>query len=529
MSGQSRLDGLPDAPPDACVPIPPRFWWLKRIALAAAVLLAGLIGLRVWWGRVADQRLQAAIDRYRAAGQPVYPEDFDTPHVPDEQNAVKALRDAEAAIALTAEQRSLLDARISDPAAWRERAEEVRALLDANTNALDLLDRARTSPGVDWDIQVRSPMIGFMPPNLSGQRLVARVSCVAVIYRHYSGDDAGAVALARSALSQAKRIGQLPGSIITQLVAMAVSELAISGIEQITPTLQVSGSPEPEGRSAGSANRSQVRALIAELLAETPFRDGWCRAIYGERAFQLDVAQGLAGGRMGPWAIGATGAGTSSLCSRVSGLILGPMFVLDAVRAARHCTDVAEVGRDAAYPATLRREQETSLVSGPSGISGFTRLLSRTMMPPYSRFAQLHFRGIVRRRRAAAALAIRLFELDHGTRPERLDELVPGYLPAVPLDPFAEDGRSIAYLPHEEHPILYSVGPNGLDEGGAFETRGDGWVNPDAKDDPLFLDGARPGPKVEALASAPTSTQAGTDEQNVENNEGKSDQEQHPQ
>jgi hypothetical protein len=47
-------------------------------------------------------------------------------------------------------------------------------------------------------------------------------------------------------------------------------------------------------------------------------------------------------------------------------------------------------------------------------------------------------------RRAAIAVALRRFRLDHGTYPNALDELAPKYIKAVPLDPFT--GRQPEYV-----------------------------------------------------------------------------------
>jgi hypothetical protein len=312
--------------------------------------------------------------------------------------------------------------------------------------------------------------------------------------------------------------------LIEHLTALSVFYVAVNGIEQIAPTLQVSNSTEPEKHGTGPARRSQVQVLIAELLDETSFRDAWCRTLYEERAFQLDLARALAGGEKSLWI-----RYPPTLGSRLSGLILGPMFMLDAVRMMEYCTEAAEVGRDTGCPAARKRVLERSFVSGPITINDFTRTFSYIQMQSYDHALQLHYRAVLHRRMAATALAIRLYEVDHGSRPARLDELVPQYLPAVPVDPFADDGRPIAYLPHAEHPILYSVGQNGVDEGGSYEALPSGRVNLDEKDDPFFLDGARPRPKAEPAASAPASTQAGPDEQDVENNERQPVDEQHPQ
>ena len=58
-------------------PIPRRFLWLRRLAVASGCLLIGLVGLRGWWGFEAHHRLQAEIERYHSAGQPVYASEFD--------------------------------------------------------------------------------------------------------------------------------------------------------------------------------------------------------------------------------------------------------------------------------------------------------------------------------------------------------------------------------------------------------------------------------------------------------------------
>jgi hypothetical protein len=68
-------------------------------------------------------------------------------------------------------------------------------------------------------------------------------------------------------------------------------------------------------------------------------------------------------------------------------------------------------------------------------------------------------------------LAIRLFRHDRGRLPTSLDELVPGYLPAVPLDPYAKSKQPLIYRPQDDGFLLYSVGPFGTDNGGAFGNR----------------------------------------------------------
>jgi hypothetical protein len=85
--------------------------------------------------------------------------------------------------------------------------------------------------------------------------------------------------------------------------------------------------------------------------------------------------------------------------------------------------------------------------------------LSNMRASSYGGTIRQSFHGSARRRMAAVALAIRLYELDHGSLPEQLEQLVPGYLAAIPRDPFAEDSGRIKYRPTASLPVLYSIGP----------------------------------------------------------------------
>jgi hypothetical protein len=63
-----------------------------------------------------------------------------------------------------------------------------------------------------------------------------------------------------------------------------------------------------------------------------------------------------------------------------------------------------------------------------------------------------------------AELAIHLFQRENGRLPESLEELVPSYVEHVPKDPFAD--APLKYVIQESTYLLYSVGPDGIDDGG---------------------------------------------------------------
>ncbi|MCW3054953.1 MAG: hypothetical protein JWN14_4123 [Chthonomonadales bacterium] len=63
------------------------------------------------------------------------------------------------------------------------------------------------------------------------------------------------------------------------------------------------------------------------------------------------------------------------------------------------------------------------------------------------------------------ALALQAYHLDHGRYPASLAELAPAYLKKLPNDPFAMQG-SFGYVGKGSTYTLYSVGPDGKDDGG---------------------------------------------------------------
>jgi len=76
-----------------------------------------------------------------------------------------------------------------------------------------------------------------------------------------------------------------------------------------------------------------------------------------------------------------------------------------------------------------------------------------------------HKTVIAHERLIATELALRCYQCDKRRVPASLDELVTNYLPKLPQDPFS--GRAMIYHPHIGTGwLVYSVGPDGVDDGG---------------------------------------------------------------
>ena len=64
-------------------------------------------------------------------------------------------------------------------------------------------------------------------------------------------------------------------------------------------------------------------------------------------------------------------------------------------------------------------------------------------------------------------MALRLYQMDHASLPTKLSGLVPSYQSNVPTDPFDGDAGTFCYELSDIGFKLWSVGPDGKDDGGA--------------------------------------------------------------
>jgi len=468
-------------------PLPPRYWWLKRIAVAFGVLIAALLGLRIWWGAVANRRLQAEIARIQAAGEPIWPEDFDSEPVPEEDNAVTLL--LEAATLLTQPVGVSLTAGdiLKNPDIIDEHLDEARSFIEANAPALELVRAARGKAGVDWEIRIRSPVINFIIQPLSGQRGLAKFLYAAATYHHKIDDDGAAIETLRDALALSAVLDHRPG-LTAHSMAMAIDAIMFNAILELSPFLDV-GTTEGESSGRG-ATQDQIASLMNDLMDDAGYREAAVTASHFGRMIMLDDVMTCVRGQA-TWPMIAAGAGSPSpsLAARVLTWPISPVYELDAVWMIRWNAEWAIAAAEHDYPRFLAKApDEDALFVDP--VTRLTRPLARVLLPSLSRAYLLHFVVLANRRMAATSLAIRLYEVDHGRRPEELNDLVPEYLASIPLDPFASDGRTIAYKPEADPPILYSVGKNGVDEGGTVTRPKNGRISrADRADVVFYLDG----------------------------------------
>lgn len=102
-----------------------------------------------------------------------------------------------------------------------------------------------------------------------------------------------------------------------------------------------------------------------------------------------------------------------------------------------------------------------------SPMNRFRYVVTMLLLPDIVAAGTVDANGEALRDLTDAALAVRRYHLKHGQPPQTLANLVPDFLPRVPIDPF--DGQSLRLTSREDKFILYSIGRDRRDDGGVFD------------------------------------------------------------
>jgi hypothetical protein len=118
-----------------------------------------------------------------------------------------------------------------------------------------------------------------------------------------------------------------------------------------------------------------------------------------------------------------------------------------------------------AVNASRQFDKETTIAFSQAGAAAAARFpLTYESAPTFGAIVHSGARCQARAAMCDAAIAIELFRRQTGQWPVNLNELVPRFLPAVPLDPF--HGKPLRYFVGDGEYRLYSIGSDRLDNGG---------------------------------------------------------------
>jgi hypothetical protein len=95
--------------------------------------------------------------------------------------------------------------------------------------------------------------------------------------------------------------------------------------------------------------------------------------------------------------------------------------------------------------------------------------LASIALPSFMRSAQSVIGADARARLAQLAVAVTAYELKNRRYPASLDDLVPGFITGVPVDPF--DQKPLRMTATDDELVLYSIGYDGIDDDGMEKHR----------------------------------------------------------
>jgi len=91
--------------------------------------------------------------------------------------------------------------------------------------------------------------------------------------------------------------------------------------------------------------------------------------------------------------------------------------------------------------------------------------INEVMLSAFSQAQMKEVNSETQNRLLLMMLALHAYQLEHGRYPASLHELAPTYLQKLPNDPFAAQGTFLYRVQGKSY-VLYSVGPDGKDDGG---------------------------------------------------------------
>lgn len=360
--------------------------------------------------------LAEVTEALRARGEPTRLEDLAPAPVPDDQNAALLLRQAtEELDEENAGPRSGADDFPDLPPFPRSWQEQAKANAQENLRAHTLAREARSRKQVAWASPPSHPIEQWLQASLSdmnGYRTLANSLADQATYTHVHGNDFEAIQTLLDLQFLADMFSHRP-LLISYLVSCGIWALDAQAVQTIAPNLN-----PPDVKA--QAPRDLVAQAIAGLLDDTKVKVAARRALRGKRVLVLEQA------REGKWPVGWIGG------------------IVDQIDQALADVDRPAGRRAATIPAD----------------DGLARLLGASMM----RINETTDRILLDRHVAAISLAMALYRADHdGHWPDQLEQLVPNYLAALPVDPSSPTGAPPRYerLNDGQRPMVRSVGPDG--------------------------------------------------------------------
>jgi hypothetical protein len=313
----------------------------------------------------------------------------------------------------------------------------VRPALDV---AVKLADMPRGRHRLHYE---RNPIASLLPDQQESRRIMTLLVYEAM-RRNQKGESEDALTACRAALNAARSLGDEP-FIVSQLIRIAGVTLSCQAIER---TLAQGESP-PEEMSA-----------LQKLLENEDAFPGLLLAVRGERALFHKAFEAVERGDLSveelidsrdDW-LQSTAIALWRMDTRQDHALFLSLIT-------RHINDVQQP-----MPEQAAREKqfEQEVRALPK-----QAVLTRYLLPAMSKVGEAFRRKHASVRCAIVALAAERYRQEKKKWPDSAEQLCPQNLAEVPLDPF--DGKPLRYRRLKDGLVIYSVGPDTVDNGGNLD------------------------------------------------------------
>ncbi len=340
---------------------------------------------------------------------------------------------------------------------------ELQAWIEANRDALrayfaavELDYRGMPQPGED------GTMVGVRLPNLGNVRELARITSADALLREQRGDLEGALEGHMQNIKAGAQVSRGP-TMIDNLTGVAVQACGATAL------LDFAARHDDDLDYATLAERLETQTCAAAPIGRTLVFEKAADSDMCQRMFAWDEQEGryrVADGA--PEALvellGTTGDRGPAKLKKL--FALGYNGFEQTRRNITQYYDLLGQHIDEPYP--IARETLANIerrFDDPAAPIRYP-LLSSMAPPSMSRLAYVKARGESLRRAAIVVMKLKAYRQKYGEYPAALDGL--GH-DEVLIDPITED--YFVYRPTEEGFMLYSVGENGIDDGGRGDPR----------------------------------------------------------
>jgi hypothetical protein len=392
----------------------------------------------------------------RLAKVPRANEPFDTKPVlelvvPDADNAFMEYRAASVLLVARDPKAKIEEFEKAQSDGWEHATEPVRKWLDANRPFMDLWRIGTAKPDAQY-LPAGELRADTMLPSISDARefsRLVRLESSRLLIEHQPEE---AWDWLRTSFRMSRQLGR-HGVVIERLVGVATHVLTAEGMVAWANHPQVTD----------DLLRRAMRELQAEQQRTPPL----------SACLQVEYLSAMATWRS-TWTSTSCGPASPTLNALLGEPELNERIFRHVFANWLAQADLPRRQRTKTLPSLFLFEPPTgNALSQPSAseLSGYVHesVMAAMIIPSGQMLFTAIDREAARDRVLLTVLALELFAREHGHYPEKLEELVPDFLPAVPDDTHATTEMPLRYRRDGAAAWIYSIGDNGTDDGGAFE------------------------------------------------------------